>query len=82
MEQKQWESMSLEQKLEFLKDKSPKPDKADEEFFLIWNGAYWCAGYMNTMGIVPEMDITVEVMAKTIDPTLDLLLKKINRGDL
>lgn len=66
-----WEIATIEEKLEFLKDK-----KDDEEFFLIWNGT-WCAGYMNTPGIVPEMDISIEVTGDTIGESLTALRKEI-----
>lgn len=63
--------MTLEQKLESLKDK-----REGEEFFLIWNGS-WCAGYMTTDGIAAEMNISVEVMGNTIGEALELLAKEL-----
>jgi hypothetical protein len=62
----------MNEQLEHLKDKGKK----GEEFFLIWAGK-WCAGYMKTPGVVPEMDVRIEVFGNTIKETLINLSKKI-----
>lgn len=64
----EWNGAAIEQKLEYFKNKKP-----GQEFFLIFDGEAWCAGYMNTPGIVPEMDVTLEVSGQTIDEALKAL---------
>lgn len=66
-----WDEMALGEKLEFLKDQN-----SEDEFFLIWNGA-WCAGYMKTPGVVPEMDVSMEVFGDSIDEAISALREKL-----
>jgi len=55
-----------------LKDQRP-----GEEFFLIWNGRRWCAGYMTTSGLDVEMNVSMEVFGKTAFRTLTKLSKRL-----
>ena len=56
-----WNKKTIEQKLDDLKGMV-----SGEEFFLIWSGEIWCAGYMITPGAIPEMDVSIEVTDESV----------------